>query len=125
MRLPPSLLSWIYVTPLLLVIIPFFVMPIIVVIAASVLQGDGFGGILPIFTWENYQGVFTDSLTLKLYLSTLKFTVLTWFFTLVIGFWIAYYLVFHIRSELLAMGLFLAILGWWFAARVGRHLVAA
>lgn len=107
MRLPPSLLSWIYVTPLLLVIIPFFVMPIIVVIAASFLQGDGFGGILPTVTWENYQGVFSDSLTLKLYLSTLKFTVLTWFFTLIIGFWIAYYLVFHIRSELLAMGLFL------------------
>ena len=107
MRLPPSLLSWIYVTPLMLVIIPFFVMPIIVVIAASFLQGDGFGGILPTFTWENYQGVFGDSLTLKLYLSTLKFTVLTWFFTLIIGFWIAYYLVFHIRSELLAMGLFL------------------
>ena len=107
MRLPPSLLSWIYVTPLMLVIIPFFVMPIVVVIAASFLQGDGFGGILPTFTWENYQGVFGDSLTLKLYLSTLKFTVLTWFFTLIIGFWIAYYLVFHIRSELLAMGLFL------------------
>lgn len=107
MRLSPSLLSWIYVTPLLLVIIPFFVMPIIVVIAASFLQGDGFGGILPTFTWENYQGVFGDSLTLKLYLSTLKFTAVTWFFTLIIGFWIAYYLVFHIRSELLAMGLFL------------------
>ena len=107
MRLPPSLLSWIYVTPLMLVIIPFFVMPIVVVIAASFLQGDGFGGILPTFTWENYQGVFGDSLTFKLYLSTVKFTVLTWFFTLIIGFWIAYYLVFHIRSELLAMGLFL------------------
>ncbi len=107
MRLPPSLLSWIYVTPLMLVIIPFFVMPIVVVIAASFLQGDGFGGILPTFTWGNYQGVFGDSLTFKLYLSTLKFTVLTWFFTLIIGFWIAYYLVFHIRSELLAMGLFL------------------
>jgi putative spermidine/putrescine transport system permease protein len=107
MRLPRTLVSWLYVTPLMLVLIPFFVMPIVVVIAASLLQGDGFGGILPTFTWENYQGVFGDSLTLKLYLSTLKFTVITWFFTLIIGFWIAYYLVFHIRSELLAMGLFL------------------
>ena len=107
MRLPKSLTSWVYVSPLLLVIIPFFVLPIIVVIAASFMQGDGFGGILPTFTWENYQGVFGDSLTWKLYLSTVKFTVLTWFFTLIIGFWIAYYLVFHIRSELLAMGLFL------------------
>lgn len=107
MRLPRALVSWLYVTPLMLVLIPFFVMPIVVVIAASFMQGDGFGGILPTFTWENYQGVFGDSLTWKLYLSTVKFTVLTWFFTLIIGFWIAYYLVFHIRSELLAMGLFL------------------
>lgn len=107
MRLPRTLVSWLYVTPLMLVLIPFFVMPIVVVIAASFMQGDGFGGILPTFTWENYQGVFGDSLTWKLYLSTVKFTVLTWFFTLIIGFWIAYYLVFHIRSELLAMGLFL------------------
>lgn len=107
MRLPRTLVSWLYVTPLMLVLIPFFVMPIVVVIAASFMQGDGFGGILPTFTWENYQGVFGDSLTWKLYLSTVKFTVITWFFTLIIGFWIAYYLVFHIRSELLAMGLFL------------------
>ncbi len=107
MRVPKSLTSWFYVSPLLLVIIPFFVMPIIVVIAASFMQGDGFGGILPTFTWENYQGVFSEQLTWNLYVSTVKFTVLTWFFTLIIGFWIAYYLVFHIRSELLAMGLFL------------------
>jgi putative spermidine/putrescine transport system permease protein len=107
MRLPRALVSWLYVTPLMLVLIPFFVMPIVVVIAASLLQGDGFGGILPTFTWENYQGVFGDMLTWNLYLSTVKFTVITWFFTLVIGFWIAYYLVFHIRNELLAMGLFL------------------
>jgi len=107
MRLPRTLVSWLYVTPLMLVLIPFFVMPIVVVIAASFMQGDGFGGILHTFTWENYQGVFSDTLTLKLYVSTLKFTAITWFFTLIIGFWIAYYLVFHIRSELLAMGLFL------------------
>jgi putative spermidine/putrescine transport system permease protein len=39
--------------------------------------------------------------------ATLKFTVLTWFFTLIIGFLVAYFLVFHVRNQLLAIGLFL------------------
>ena len=37
----------------------------------------------------------------------MKFAVMTWAFTLVIGFWIAYFLVFHVRNQLLAIGLFL------------------
>jgi putative spermidine/putrescine transport system permease protein len=40
-------------------------------------------------------------------MATLKFTVLTWFFTLIIGFLVAYFLVFHVRNQLLAIGLFL------------------
>jgi putative spermidine/putrescine transport system permease protein len=42
-----------------------------------------------------------------LYWATFKFTVLAWFFSLLIGFWIAYFLVFHVRNPLLALGLFL------------------
>jgi putative spermidine/putrescine transport system permease protein len=33
--------------------------------------------------------------------------VLTWIFTLIIGFFVAYFLVFHVRNQLLAIGLFL------------------
>ena len=33
--------------------------------------------------------------------------MLTWLFSLIIGFWVAYFLVFHIRNPLLAIGLFL------------------
>src|SRR4029077_18506002 len=47
------------------------------------------------------------ALTFNLYLETIKFTVLTWFFSLIIGFWTAYFLVFHVRSPLLGIGLFL------------------
>ena len=32
---------------------------------------------------------------------------MTWFFSLLIGFWVAYFLVFHVRNPLLALGLFL------------------
>jgi putative spermidine/putrescine transport system permease protein len=51
--------------------------------------------------------VLHSALTLKLYLATIKFTVLTWIFTLIIGFFVAYFLVFHVRNQLLAIGLFL------------------
>jgi putative spermidine/putrescine transport system permease protein len=102
-----DLQGWLYVSPLVLVLIPFFVAPIVVVLIASFLEHDGFGGMLPHFTLANYAGIFTADLTWRLYLSTIKFAVLTWACTLLIGFWIAYFLVFHVRNQLLAIGLFL------------------
>jgi putative spermidine/putrescine transport system permease protein len=102
-----DIVGWLYVSPLMLVLMPFFVAPLLVVIAASLLESDGFGGIVPNLTLANYVDVFTSSLTLNLYAETVKFTVLTWFFALIIGFWVAYFLVFHVRNPLLAIGLFL------------------
>jgi putative spermidine/putrescine transport system permease protein len=56
---------------------------------------------------QNYIDIFSSGLTANLYYETVKFTILTWLFSLIIGFWVAYFLVFHIRSPLLAIGLFL------------------
>ena len=100
-------IGWLYALPLVLVLIPFFVAPILVVLAASFLQTDGFGGLLFSPTLANYAGIFTSALSLHLYVDTLKFTVLAWFFSLLIGFWVAYFLVFHVRNQLLSIGLFL------------------
>ena len=102
-----NLSAWLYVTPLMLVLIPFFLLPILVVLIASVFETDGFGGLIPTFTLANYVDVLTSVQTFHLYVATLKFTVLTWFFTLIIGFLVAYFLVFHVRNQLLAIGLFL------------------
>ncbi len=99
--------GWIYISPLMLVLVPFFVAPLLVVIAASFLQSDGFGGIIVSPTLQNYVDIFSSGLTFNLYLETVKFTILTWLFALIIGFWVAYFLVFHVRSPLLAIGLFL------------------
>ncbi len=49
----------------------------------------------------------TSAQTFLLYVTTLKFAVLTWLFTLIIGFLVAYFLVFHVKNQLLAIGLFL------------------
>ena len=102
-----SLTGWLYVSPLVGVLVPFFLAPILVVLAASFFGSDGFGGLTPGFTLANYVEVLHSALTLKLYLATIKFTVLTWIFTLLIGFFVAYFLVFHVRNQLLAIGLFL------------------
>ncbi len=100
-------LAWFYISPLVLVLVPFFVLPILVVVIASFMESDGFGGMIPHLTLANYAAVFGAELTLRLYASTMKFALLTWIFTLGIGFWIAYFLVFHVRNQLLAIGLFL------------------
>ncbi|RWN62617.1 ABC transporter permease [Mesorhizobium sp.] len=102
-----NLAGWAYVAPLVVVLIPFFVLPLVAVVAASFFETDGFGGLFPAFNLENYTQILTSELTFNLYYETIKFTVLTWFFSLVIGFLVAYFLVFHVRNPLLALGLFL------------------
>ncbi|MER8376044.1 ABC transporter permease [Mesorhizobium sp. M1406] len=105
--LKQNLAGWAYVAPLVVVLIPFFVLPLIAVVAASFFDTDGFGGLLPAFNLDNYTEILTSGLTFNLYYETIKFTVLTWFFSLLIGFFVAYFLVFHVRNQLLALGLFL------------------
>ena len=72
-----NLSGWLYVLPLICVLLPFFVAPILVVLAASFFQADGFGGLTPGFTLSNYIEVLHSALTLKLYLATIKFTYFT------------------------------------------------
>ena len=102
-----NLVGWLNVLPLMVILIPFFVVPILVVLAASFMETDGFGGLFPNFSFDSYASLLTSSLTYNLYYETIKFTLLTLMFTAIIGFWVAYYLVFHVRSKILAMGLFL------------------
>ena len=49
----------------------------------------------------------TNPTTWRLYFSTIKFTLIVLAITFVLGFWIAYFLVFHVRNLLTAIGLFL------------------
>ena len=107
MTLSRNLTGWLYVSPLLIVLVPFFLVPIGVITVTSFFESDGFGGFIYEFTLDNYIGVLTSDLTLRLYLSAFKFAALTWLFTALLGFWIAYFLVFHVRNQLLAIGLFL------------------
>ena len=86
---------------------PYLESPVLQRLVASFFETDGFGGLLPTFTLANYVDVLTSAQTFHLYVATLKFALLTWLFTLIIGFLVAYFLVFHVKNQLLAIGLFL------------------
>ena len=94
------------VLPLALILLVFVVAPLGFVLAVSVFRYDNFA-VIPAFTFENYASVLSSSLTLSLYLTMLKLAALTWVCTLLIGFSVAAFLVFHVRNRLVAIGLFL------------------
>ena len=95
------------VAPLGLALAVFFVVPLGVLVVVSFFKSDMIFGMRPALTPESYVELFTTMNTLWLYLSTLKFAAIVWAVTLLIGFTIAYFLVFHVRSLLIAIGLFL------------------
>jgi putative spermidine/putrescine transport system permease protein len=63
--------------------------------------------IIPTFLLQNYEELLFSPVTWQTYLQTLEFTVITWALTLLIGFTIAYYLAFYVRSATWQTVLFL------------------
>jgi putative spermidine/putrescine transport system permease protein len=98
--------SWLQVAPLVLVLLLFFGLPMLVVLAVSFFDFSR-TEIIPAFILDNYIDLFRSEVTLRLYASSLKFALIVWAVTLVLGFNIAYFLVFHVRSLLFQIGLFL------------------
>jgi putative spermidine/putrescine transport system permease protein len=100
------LASWFQVAPVALILVLFFGLPMMVVVAVSFFD-YGQGRLYPTFIFDNYLEIFSSSVTLRLYLSSLKFALIVWAVTLFIGFNIAYFLVFHVRTMLWQIALFL------------------
>ncbi len=61
----------------------------------------------PDFIWTNYVDTLGSWVTWKTYLNTLKFAAIVWALTLFIGFWVAYFLAFYVRSATTQTVLFL------------------
>ena len=110
--------AWLQAAPLAAVFAVFFVVPLGLIVMISFWQATDYE-LIPAFTAQSYLDVFRgcgDSLltpgqdvcvTLKTYGSTLKFSLITWAVTAVLGFSIAYFLAFHIRSQLVQTVLFI------------------
>jgi putative spermidine/putrescine transport system permease protein len=94
---PGTLVSWLQAAPLALVLLLMFVAPLAFVVVVSFFD-YGRVDIYPAFILDNYAEIFTSELTARLYLKTLEYAVLVEAITLVIGFFVAYYLTFHVRT---------------------------
>ncbi|MCA0256732.1 MAG: ABC transporter permease [Proteobacteria bacterium] len=104
--LPPSLISWLQAAPLTIILGAFLALPILMITVVSFWDYD-FAQMYPDFVTFNYAETLGSWVTWKTYLNTLKFTFLVWSITLFIGFWVAYFLAFHIRTSAMQTVLFL------------------
>jgi putative spermidine/putrescine transport system permease protein len=102
-----SFVPYLQVAPLTLVLVLFTVIPLLLVLVVSLFRYQVLVGIVPDITLKNYVDLLTNPTTWRLYLSTVKFTLIVLVITGFLGFWISYFLVFHVRNLLTAIGLFL------------------
>jgi len=110
--------AWGQALPLAVVFAAFFVVPLLLTVMVSFWNYSAYE-IIPDLTLRNYLEAFegcagrlfsaTPELctTLKTYLTTLRIALSVWLITLVLGFAVAYFLAFHVRSQTVQIVLFL------------------
>ncbi|PVE54985.1 ABC transporter permease [Rhizobium rhizogenes] len=104
--LPKGVVSYIEATPLALILGFFLLLPILMIVVVSFWDYD-FAQMYPDFVTFNYTETLGSWVTWQTYLNTLKYAFLVWAITLFLGFWVAYFLAFHIRTTTMQMVLFL------------------
>jgi len=100
-----ALVAWLQAGPMMLVFALFFLLPLVLVIIVSLWDYNEYQ-MIPALSGRGYTDTFEGCLAnlpelctiFKTYLKTLKLCFLVWALTLLIGFTIAYFLAFHIRS---------------------------
>jgi len=105
-RLAPWMISWLQVAPLATILIVLFALPTLTFFAVSFFDYDRVG-IYPDFLLDNYRDLLTTAATWRIYVSSMRFALIVWAITLFLGFNLAHFLVFHIRSGTTRMVLFL------------------
>ena len=98
--------GWLMVSPLTLVLVFFLVLPIIMIFVVSFWRATEFS-IIPAFEFDNYEFLFSSPVTYSVFMNTFKYALITWVFTLGIGFTVAYFLAFHVRTQTWQIALFL------------------
>ncbi|MBV6651804.1 MAG: ABC transporter permease [Hoeflea sp.] len=101
-----DLTGWLMASPLALVLALFLVLPIAMIVVVSFWGATEFS-IYPAFKLDNYQFLFGSSVTYSVFLKTFMFTLISWALCLAIGFTVAYFLAFHIRTQTWQIVLFL------------------
>ena len=97
LKLNNALAGWLMVSPLMLVLLIFLVLPILMILIVSFWRATEYS-IIPDFVFENYEFLFGSPVTYTVFINTFKYAILTWTFTFLIGFTVAFFLAFHVRS---------------------------
>lgn len=105
-RLPAWAVSWLQVGPLALILGVLLAAPIVLFLVVSFFDYDR-TGIYPAFMLDNYRELFFSASTLRVYVNSLKLAAIVWVITLLLGFNLAYFLIFHVRSGTIRAVLFL------------------
>ncbi|MDO5641994.1 MAG: ABC transporter permease [Paracoccus sp. (in: a-proteobacteria)] len=100
------LAPYIQIAPLALVMLATVGVPLLIVAMLSFWESDGIS-VYPAFTLENYAEVLGSPLTLRLFVNTIKYAVMTLAATVLIGFTCSYFLVFYVRNLRWQIGLLL------------------
>ncbi|WP_193183024.1 ABC transporter permease [Nisaea sediminum] len=100
-------IAYLQALPLTLIFLVFFALPIALVVVVSFFDYQTYQILIPDFVLFNYEDVFSSSVTYQTYLITFRFCLMVWAITLVLGFTIAYFLAFHIRTITMQIVLFL------------------
>jgi len=90
-RKHPSLQAWTLLLPSAFWLFVFFIAPLFIVLAYSFLERGTYGGVVWNFTLENYKRTF-DPLYFNTFLRSFYIAAITTFFTLLIGYPLAYYI---------------------------------
>ena len=106
LRLSPAVVSWLQAAPLALILGAFLALPILMITVVSFWDYD-FAQMRPAFVATNYLETLGSWVTWRTYFNTLKYAAIVWAITLFVGFWVAYFLAFHVRTSTMQMVLFL------------------
>lgn len=101
-----NLNSWLLAAPLTGVLVVFLILPILLITAVSFWTADEFS-FRPDFQFGNYEYLFGSAVAWKVFGLTFMMTAIVWALTLIIGFAIAFFLAFHVRTQKWQMALFL------------------
>lgn len=101
-----NLFGWLQAAPLALILLCFLAAPIVMIVIVSFWGATEYS-IYPAFQFDNYEFLFGSEVVWRVFGATFRYAAITWALTLAIGFTVAYFLAFHVRSTTWQIALFL------------------
>jgi putative spermidine/putrescine transport system permease protein len=102
----PAFRPYVQASPLALILLGFLLVPLLAIVVVSFWDYDSVQ-VIPAFTLQNYVDVLGSAVTWRTYGNTLYYAAVVWAVTLPLGFAVALYLAFAVRTTAMRTALFL------------------